>query len=38
MMEETKKTWYSTGGVTAALLLVVVALRFAGIFESPAVQ
>jgi len=35
MTEEAKKSWYWTGGITLALVAVVVALWFAGVFEAP---
>lgn len=38
MTEETKKTWYWTGGLTAGLVGLVVVLWIFGIFEVPSVQ
>jgi hypothetical protein len=35
MTEDTRKTWYWTGGVTAAIVAAIVALWLAGVFEAP---
>jgi len=38
MTSETKKTWCLTGGVTAAIVVVVAILWLAGVFSAPAAQ
>ncbi len=37
MTQDDRKTWYLTGGVSAAIGVIVIALWFAGVFEAPAV-
>ena len=38
MTEDTKKTWYWTGGATVAIVAIVVALWVAGVFNAAPVQ
>jgi len=38
MTEETRKTWYWTGGLTVGLVVLMVALWVFGVFEAPAVR
>lgn len=38
MTEETKKTWYWTGGITVGLVVLMAGLWLFGVFEVPAVQ
>jgi hypothetical protein len=35
MTQDTRKVWYWTGGVTAAIGVLVVVLSLAGVFEAP---
>ncbi len=37
MTEDTRKTWYWTGGVTAAIVAIVIVLWFAGALQAPTV-
>jgi len=38
MTEETKKTWFWTGGLTAGLVALMLALWLFGMFGTPVVQ
>jgi hypothetical protein len=35
MTQDTRKVWYWTGGVTATMVVLVVVLWLAGVFEAP---
>lgn len=35
MMLDSRRTWYWTGGVTAAIVAILIALWLGGVFEAP---
>lgn len=35
MTEDMRKTWYWTGGTTAAIVAIIIVLWLAGVFEAP---